>query len=120
MLVAHGAGADADLLVRMVAAEELLPELSDLVWGFVDTLHVFRKALPQRVAQAQKGAGDFKLENLAQHYGVLGQNDRPHNAEDDVVLLDKVIKAIGVSDQQLVQAAKPLAHIRAYKETTTS
>lgn len=115
VLVAHNAfGFDADLLLRLFAAERQTAPLAELVRGFADTLPLFRAALPDRARKGLKGA--FTLGSLAKDFGVLDSPGALHNADYDVDVLRRLIGKVGVEVQQLVEAAKPLNEFSAFKE----
>ena len=63
-----------------------------------------------------QGAGLFKLGNLAEHFGVLAAGDSLHDAEADARVLGRLLRAIGVADDEVVASAKPLTSFRAYRE----
>lgn len=118
VLVAHNNSAsDENKLIALVdgAGEGNIGDLVELVRGFASSDAVFREALPERVASARKG--DFKLKTLAKDFGVLDGVGPLHTADQDVIVLQRLITKLGVA-QQLVSAAKPVDTFSAYKEST--
>jgi len=65
-----------------------------MITGFSDSLQVFKKVLLKH-----KGAGKFKLSNLANDFLQNEDFDEKfHDAEFDVIVLEKLVDAIDVKD----------------------
>jgi len=93
LLVAHNAPFDAPRLLRSILSHTMLEDFK-MITGFSDSLQVFKKVLPKR-----KGAGKFKLSNLAKDFLQNEDFDEKfHDAEFDVIVLEKLVDAIDVKD----------------------
>ena len=88
ILVAHNARFDVPKLLRAIIDNSMINEFSVIV-GFADSLALFKKVLPER-----KGPGKFKLITLAHDFLENERSERWHDAEFDIVVLEKLVCTI--------------------------
>ena len=86
LLTAHNASFDERFLIRDIMKYSLVSEFSQVVYGFCDTLKLFRVKYPDR-----KGKGMLTLSKLSQdllNFEVESENF--HEATYDVIILQKL------------------------------
>lgn len=86
LLVAHNATFDADILLREVRRNSMILDYSKVIYGFVDSLPVFKKILPKR-----KGTGMFKRSKLAEDFLPPSTNQDFHEGLFDCKILQELI-----------------------------
>lgn len=64
-----------------------------VIKGYCDTLSLIKNKT------GKKGKGDNKLQNLAKDFGI--DSEGAHDALEDVIMLDKVVTKLGISDDDL-------------------
>ncbi|KYM94061.1 hypothetical protein ALC62_15322 [Cyphomyrmex costatus] len=102
LLVAHNASFDRPRLLRLILKHGMI-EPFYIISGFSDSLAVLKKALPDR-----KGPGKFKLSTLYNDFLTtdnVGDSDKMfHNAEFDVVALEKLVHHLQIEDKLFLHA----------------
>ncbi|XP_063441158.1 serine-rich adhesin for platelets-like isoform X2 [Mytilus trossulus] len=93
VLVAHNCkNFDSKIIVAQLSSVNLVKEFQCKVFGFSDTLHIFKQKFPDRKS--------YKQENLVKD--ILKRSYNAHNAVDDVKLLNILIKNSKVSLQDVI------------------
>lgn len=77
---------------------------SEVVYGYADTLHIIKKALPER----KKAKESFKEEELVKFFLPEENISELHNAINDITTLQKLIAKIGISDDDILKQTKSL------------
>ncbi|XP_074096708.1 uncharacterized protein LOC141525906 [Cotesia typhae] len=97
---------DAPHLLRLINKLKLFDVFKTVVIGFIDTLPVLKKKLPNRVKEKKK----FKLTVLAEEYLSADIIKDAHNATCDVLILQQLmeLKSINISTEDLRKQAVPL------------
>ncbi|XP_039315359.1 DNA polymerase III PolC-type-like [Solenopsis invicta] len=102
LLVAHNASFDIPRLLRLILKHDMI-EPFYVISGFSDSLAVLKKALPDR-----KGPGKFKLSTLYNDFLTTDDVDDSdkmfHNAEFDVVALEKLVLHFQVEEKLFLHA----------------
>lgn len=102
VLAAHNASAfHAPLLATFLNSLGFTKQFELQLQGLTDTLPLFRKALQGRAAAGKS----FTLEDLSKD--LLGEL-HVHDAEQTVATLENLIKAAGISYEEIAASAKPL------------
>ncbi|XP_043462926.1 DNA polymerase III PolC-type-like [Leptopilina heterotoma] len=90
VLAAHNACFDVSFLIREIHKYSLAQEFQKIIYGFCDTLSLFRKKIPDR-----KGKGMFTLSKLAQDF--LTSEVSPENFHEalyDVIVLEQLVVSL--------------------------
>ena len=96
LLVAHnGRVFDFRVLCMAISRCGLEQRFKDTVLGFVDTLTTIKRKFPKLIS--------YKQECLAQHFGLSEYN--AHNAEDDVRMLNNIVRAANLSDSEMTKCS---------------
>ncbi|XP_076103417.1 uncharacterized protein LOC143072385 isoform X2 [Mytilus galloprovincialis] len=105
VLVAHNCKSfDSKIIVAQLSSVNLLNEFHCKVFGFSDTLHIFKKKIP--------GRKSYKQENLVKD--ILKRSYNAHNAVDDVQLLNILMKNLKVSLQDIVNHSFTVEYVHNY------
>ncbi|CAG2255966.1 unnamed protein product [Mytilus edulis] len=105
VLVAHNCKSfDSKIIVAQLSSVNLLNEFHCKVFGFSDTLHIFKQKFP--------GRKSYKQENLVKD--ILKRSYNAHNAVDDVQLLNILMKNLKVSLQDIVNHSFTVEYIHNY------
>ncbi|KAK0073150.1 hypothetical protein PV325_010197, partial [Microctonus aethiopoides] len=100
LLVAHNARFDSSHLIYAIMSNNMVDAFSSVLVGFIDTLTIFKKYLPER-----KGRDMFKLEQLAKD--ILQINSTTfHDATYDVEILNKLVTVLVTRKEVLIQNHK--------------
>lgn len=91
ILVAHNAKFDARFLCKNIRACGLMEEFQSVVLGFVDTLPLMRKLVPN--------LENYKQETLAN--SLLEISYDAHNAVADAAILQKLVQKVNVDNSKL-------------------
>lgn len=94
LLVAHNALFDARILLHQVYKCTLVDNFFQIIFGFADTLPMFKQILPDR-----KGPRKFKLETLVNDFLPSNQRHNYHDAACDVNLLKKLVNCLSNEDE---------------------
>lgn len=86
LMVAHNASYDTDVLLRAVRKQTMIQDFSKIIYGFIDSLPVFRTLFPER-----KGEGMFKLSKLAQDFLSLSDEQDFHEGLFDCKVLQELV-----------------------------
>lgn len=87
LLVAHNATFDADIILRYIRKESMIQDFSKIIYGFVDTLQIFRKVLLNR-----SGQGPYKLSTLANDFLPPSNNGAFHEGLYDCKVLQALVE----------------------------
>lgn len=93
LLVAHNCNFDKPRLIRLIRAmveTGMIPTFQKFVIGFSDTLPIFRSLLNRHTQTSQVG--------LVKEFLTDVSTDEPHNAIEDVQILEKLVKYFQISD----------------------
>ncbi|XP_052066308.1 uncharacterized protein LOC127705961 [Mytilus californianus] len=105
VLVAHNSKIfDSKIIVSQLSSVNLVNELQCKVFGFSDTLHIFRQKYPDRKS--------YKQENLVKD--ILNRSYNAHNAVDDVQLLNQLMKNSKVSLQDIINHSFTVKYVHNY------
>ncbi|KYM97853.1 DNA polymerase III polC-type [Cyphomyrmex costatus] len=119
ILAAHnGFRFDTPRIMKLACEVRLIDQFKTLITGFADTLHIARKLLPER----RKNKLKFSIEALATEF-VPSQNlEALHNATDDVITLQKILDAVGITDEIIKKNTKTIQQLlqEERNETTIS
>ena len=80
----------------------LLNDLKILVKGFADTLTISKMLLKERTKEKKT----FLIASLAHDFLPSVNTDSLHNAVDDINMLQKIIRVIGINEETVKNQAK--------------
>ncbi|CAC5399160.1 unnamed protein product [Mytilus coruscus] len=105
VLVAHNSKIfDSKIIVSQLSSVNLVNEFQCKVFGFSDTLHIFKQKFP--------GRKSYKQENLVKDF--LNRSYNAHNAVDDVQLLNQLMKNSKVSLQDIIKHSFTVKYVHNY------
>lgn len=87
LLIAHNASFDVHFLIRDCMKYSLIDDFSRVIYGFSDSLKLFRQIFPER-----KGKGIHTLPKLAEDLlEIRASNENFHDAKYDVIVLMQLV-----------------------------
>ncbi|XP_066596255.1 uncharacterized protein [Prorops nasuta] len=113
ILLAHNAFSfDMPRMLNLVFNLGLMDRFKFVVYGFTDSLIIFKKMLPERRKMKEK----FSMEALIKEFLLNKNIENLHNAVTDVQLLLKLIHKVGITDNTVKMNTKTIDQIVQAKE----
>ncbi|XP_058801740.1 uncharacterized protein LOC131670281 [Phymastichus coffea] len=99
---------DAERIEKLLTQFQLYDEFLNIVYGYADTVEVFKKKLPERVKQKLS----FAEEALVKEYLPQENTANLHDALHDIKTLKHLVDSVKISNQDIIQNCKSTSQIK--------
>uniref|UniRef100_A0ABD2X083 Exonuclease domain-containing protein n=1 Tax=Trichogramma kaykai TaxID=54128 RepID=A0ABD2X083_9HYME len=99
---------DAKKIKQLAEEFNLYDNFCNIVYGYTDTLNIFKKLLPER----KKKKLSYSEEAMVKEYLLFQNTDKLHDALEDIIVLKKLVEVLEISDKLIIENCDSISSIR--------
>ena len=103
---------DVPKIIKLAESLNLIKELTSFVKGFGDTVPMFKEVLPNRKKEKKSFSQPMLVEDYLPKTDIL----TAHNATNDVIMLDKLLKAVNIEKSVIINNTQTISFITNSKD----